>query len=1210
MTRKSSLGLGCRLRPIESDAYWAILRLDCVQHGWSRGLNAEALQQTTMVKDLSQLARLCLLLLGVTAISLGQVVPQDEIDRLKKCEISITEARGLAESITNSAEQNPEDKAKLLGSFGTLCSNADRYAAGEPFLRGALAILEKVLGPEHSETAQALNNLALLLANKGDRVDAESLYRRSIGIQTRLQESDKSEAMANLGTSLYNLGTLLSDGGDFTGAEPLFRRAIIIREKVYGPDHPDVAAALNNLANLLLAKGDYAEAEPLLRRALAIDERILGAEHPRIISALSNLGWLLTARGDYAGAEPLHRRALTIAEKALGPRNLDTAACLNNLAATLLAEGDYAGAEPLYRRALDIRENILGPEHSSTAVSLGSLAELLRAKGDYSAAEPLYRRALVIAEKALGPNHPTTASSLNNLAALLADEGNFAEAEPLYRRALSIYHKALGSEHPDTALAMGNLAGLLRRKRNYTEAEPLYRQALAVYEKILGPEHPSTARAMDTLSLLLAERGEYSVAEPLARRALAIREKALGADHPDTATSLSNLAVLLQTKGDYAGAGSLDRRALAIREKVLGPEHPDTATTLNNLAFVLALGGQYTSAEPLFRRALAISEKVSGPDSPDVGAQLYNLAALLWKEGRFTDARVVGERAGRTESTNLSRWLVPFAESEQRSLLESSTSVGVLISFQLAEPQDKDTERDVLWAILQRKGRLQEIRALQQRLAAREPELFRRLDLARHAVEACSAPTLAARNPCSSGSTYSDRYRSLNEALLALRAKVPREEQDLGVVELEEMLISLKDGDRILVEIAEYKVFHPFRPQSATWGESRYIAYVLFADGRIESKDLGETDWINATVARVRQLEADPRSTIGSVRSAARELYDETLGQLEQVIDSSKSIYIAADGDLGLVDFSSLVDRKGRWFIEGHLVVNLISGRDLVRLKRAESTRKLTRADYLVVNPSFLFKNERAARATSAKPASTEKPTLSASAFSCSVTFAKGASWPRVGITTEQIAGFRTAIPGLKVLEREQAREGAVKQIERPRSLWFMTHGFFCENAPGAGGAESLGGRAVAPSGLADDDPMARGALVLAGAQVGGTGDGEDGFLKGSEIVERDWEGTDLVVLGACETALGVPSVGDGVYGMRRALALAGVRSQVMTLWRVSQAQTFELLQDFANLLKQGKGKAAALREAQREILSKYPHPYYWAGFYFSGDPAPLGQQE
>ena len=231
--------------------------------------------------------------------------------------------------------------------------------------------------------------------------------------------------------------------------------------------------------------------------------------------------------------------------------------------------------------------------------------------------------------------------------------------------------------------------------------------------------------------------------------------------------------------------------------------------------------------------------------------------------------------------------------------------------------------------------------------------------------------------------------------------------------------------------------------------------------------------------------------------------------------------------------------------------------------------------------------------------------TLSAPAFTCGAAFGNSAPWPLVAIAGNQVAGFRSAIPRLKVLEREGASEGAVKQIDRPRSLWFITHGFFCEDATNSTLANSLGGLARS-AGRTYDDPMARGALVLAGAQVGGTGDGEDGFLQGSEIVERDWEGTELVVLGACETALGVPKVGDGVYGMRRALALAGVRSQVMTLWRVSQTETFDLLLSFANLLKQGKGKAEALRDAQREMLRKNPHPYYWAGFYFAGDPAPL----
>ena len=263
-------------------------------------------------------------------------------------------------------------------------------------------------------------------------------------------------------------------------------------------------------------------------------------------------------------------------------------------------------------------------------------------------------------------------------------------------------------------------------------------------------------------------------------------------------------------------------------------------------------------------------------------------------------------------------------------------------------------------------------------------------------------------------------------------------------------------------------------------------------------------------------------------------------------------------------------------------MVNLTSRRDLVRLKRAESSSKLTRADYLVVNPSFLFRNGRGPRhfreACEHREADAEclRVQLQRDVRQGCV-LAQSRHHNRADRRfPNSDSGAQGSRAGTGARRRRQA-------IERPRSLWFITHGFFCENAPGAGGAESLGERAVAPSGRADDDPMARGALVLAGAQVGGTGDGEDGFLQGSEIVERDWEGTDLVVLGACETALGVPSVGDGVYGMRRALALAGVRSQVMTLWRVSQAQTFELLQDFANLLKQGKGKAAALAKRAQD---------------------------
>jgi len=1130
---------------------------------------------------------------------MAQAQVADPSDGLKRCQLDGAQAKELAESVANSKERRPEEGARLLGSLGAQCAKAGHYDAAEPLLRKALAVQEEVLGREHPDTAMSLNNLAWLLNAKGESALAEPLYRQALAIREKVEGPEHPDTAM----SLNNLAELLRERGDYAAAEPLYRRALAIQEKILGPEHPDTATSLNNLALLLAAEGDYPAAEPLYRGALAIQEKTLGPEHPTTATSLTNLASVLAAKGDYAAAEPLYRRALAIREKVLGSEHADTATSLNNLGWLLATRGDYAGAEPLYRRAISLQARALGSEHPAVATSLNNLGGLLYFKGRYAEAEAVYRQALTIQQRLLGAEHPDTTRTLSNLAVVLAAQGDYAAAELLYRQALAIREKVLGPEHPDTATSLNNLGRLLAAKGDYTGAEPLYRRALAIREKVLGPDHPDTAPPLNNLALLLSARGDYAGAEPLYRRTLAIQEKAAGPDNPEAATTLSNLAELFAAKGDPRTAEQFHRQALAIREKVLGPENPKIAESLNNLAFLLASTGQYTAAEPAFRRALAITAKALGPEHPNTIRYLFNLAALLWAEGRSTEARASGERAGRTEATNLSRWLMPVEETEQRALLQSLMPVDILISFQLAQPQDRDAIRDVFWALLQRKGRLQEIRAVQRRLAVRQPELFHRWQLARRALDECLPPNAAGTTlqqpaqPCSNGSEYEARHRSANEALLSLYSAVPREEQDLGIVELEELSAALKGG-WTLVEIAEYKVFHPFRPQPETWGESRYVAYVLFADGRIESRDLGAADRINAVVAKVRKLEASPTSKITAVRTASKELYEQTLGQLEEELNGHSRLYVAADGDLGLVDFSSLVDRKGHWFLEDHLVANLTSGRDLVRLRRAEDGRRKLYGDYLVADPSFLFRDTGVARRTSDRPNS-NKGALGNPAISCSVAFGKGVRWPRVGITGQEIGGFRTALPGVKVYDREQAREGVVKQIAEPRTLWFITHGFFCDNTPAAGTPQERTDRRW-------DDPMARGALVLAGAQAGGAGDGEDGYLQSSEIVDRNWQGAELVVLGACETALGVPSIGDGVYGMRRAFVVAGVRSQVMTLWQVSQSQSFELLQTFANFLHQGKGKAEAMRDAQRQMLRKYPHPYYWGGFYFSGDVVPL----
>jgi CHAT domain-containing protein len=110
------------------------------------------------------------------------------------------------------------------------------------------------------------------------------------------------------------------------------------------------------------------------------------------------------------------------------------------------------------------------------------------------------------------------------------------------------------------------------------------------------------------------------------------------------------------------------------------------------------------------------------------------------------------------------------------------------------------------------------------------------------------------------------------------------------------------------------------------------------------------------------------------------------------------------------------------------------------------------------------------------------------------------------------------------------------------------------------------------------------------------------------EIAGFDWSGTQLVVLSACQTGTGAVASGDGVYGLRRALVVAGAASQVVSLWSVADASTAALMRDYYAALRQGMGRAEALRQAKRQLMrrSGYAHPFYWSAFIPAGDWRPL----
>ena len=100
--------------------------------------------------------------------------------------------------------------------------------------------------------------------------------------------------------------------------------------------------------------------------------------------------------------------------------------------------------------------------------------------------------------------------------------------------------------------------------------------------------------------------------------------------------------------------------------------------------------------------------------------------------------------------------------------------------------------------------------------------------------------------------------------------------------------------------------------------------------------------------------------------------------------------------------------------------------------------------------------------------------------------------------------------------------------------------------------------------------------------------------------------GTQLVVLSACDTGRGEVVPGQGVYGLRRAVAAAGAETLVTSLWRLNDRLTVDLMSRYYERLRAGDGRVAALRTAALAAQAEHPHPYYWASFIAIGQTTPL----
>lgn len=179
-----------------------------------------------------------------------------------------------------------------------------------------------------------------------------------------------------------------------------------------------------------------------------------------------------------------------------------------------------------------------------------------------------------------------------------------------------------------------------------------------------------------------------------------------------------------------------------------------------------------------------------------------------------------------------------------------------------------------------------------------------------------------------------------------------------------------------------------------------------------------------------------------------------------------------------------------------------------------------------------------------------------------------------------------------QVYLKKAATERNLKNIHSPAILHVATHGFFSTDK-------------VKLSAEAKKDFLFYSGLVLSGANKNLDDETQeiydDGILTAYEVMNLDLTQTHLVVLSACETGLGKIENNEGVYGLQRSFLQAGARNILISLWKVDDQITQELVVKFYQHLFEGNTERQALKMAQLDQLKKTPNPLAWGGFIVVG---------
>lgn len=953
-----------------------------------------------------------------------------------------------------------------------------------------------------------------------------------------------------------------------------------------------------NFARLLLELGRLAQAEQPLQQAKLVSVSLANATIENIAVELTEADWQL-AKNQIQNAQALYQTAAKKLSKDVAPQ---VSGLWLTSSKRLVNKNQQPTALLLLRKWLNVADrnelslastywdaaSLLCDVHLFLNQPDSALNFLKTPFGEKFRAQVEFKKAEAYQQKGQWGTALQVLKELENQPSLSAQAkaevayqhgrmahkmGDYLEAEKEYRQALSLY----GDSNAESSWQVNNsLAILYAKLGNYSQSEKI----LASLLQQIPADNELRKTVIENLSADLIETNQLEKAQKLQTEIVNSLRAQAGENDSEYATALNNLAVLYQKQRNYPEAKKLFAQSLLIAKNNSGETSADYALKETSLGAVLKDMGDYRGAVTVLEHAEKILATQLGKSHPDYVLCEYNLAVAYKRTSNNEAAAPLMKNMAEFYSKQI-RQLFPAMNEQEQVAFYNKVNRQIQDYQQFAVEVGKskpDFVKDLFDFRLVTKALLlnSSVKTRNRILASNNPQLKEQFLQWQNAKEQLGKwySQDAATQLKQQGQIrqLEEKANSLEKAL-SLGSMNFKNAMDEQAVTWKTVAATLKP-QQAAVEIVRLRSVTgvdsiSYAALIARW-DSDKPELVVFPNGKkMEGREYSY--YKNCIVHR----QYNDRSYSVYWKPMAASLKGVT------------TLYLSSDGIYTKLNPATLFDSLANEFlINRHKVIMLSSLRELV-LPSGDGVQPKS----LNLFSPVTFGEQSKGNANHALRSSNF---LANSILSNPI-----ASLPGTKEEVQQIDKLMKGASWNSTLHLEaNASERSLKAIQSPGIIHIATHGFFIpttdEDAPVVLSGESK----------TESNPLLHSGLILSDVSSSGAAAGaEDGLLTAYEVKNLNFDKAGLVVLSACETGSGELRNGEGVYGLQRAFFLSGAKNVLMSLWKVDDEATQELMILYYQKMLANNDNVSALREAQSTLLKKYPDPFFWGAFVLIGKP-------